>query len=163
LTIPDAVIASAGGRIMDLQDPRMKMSKSSKSAQGTIRLVDPAEIIQDRIRSAVTDSGREIVASADKPAITNLLTIYSTLTGEVLPVVEEQFAGSSYQQFKAALADALIEALGPIRERYRWWVNSPDEVVQLLQVGASRATAIASVTLSEVYKRVGFLQRWSPV
>ena len=119
--------------------------------------MDPPEIIQERIRSAVTDSGRKIIASTDKPAITNLLTIYSTVTGEDLPVVEELFAGSSYLQFKTALADVLIEALRPIRERYRRWVNSPDEVVQLLQVGASRATAIASVTLNGVYERVGFL------
>lgn len=158
-TLPEAVIPKMGARIMDLQDPRRKMSKSSESQRGAIRLVDTPETIQDKIRSAVTDSGREIIASADKPAITNLLTIYSALTGEALPVVEDAFAGSSYEQFKAALADALIEALRPLRERYLQWVNSPDEVVRYLQAGASRATTIASATLRVVYEHMGFLQR----
>ena len=157
--LPETVIPEMGARIMDLQDPRRKMSKSSASQRGVIRLVDAPEIIQDKIRSAVTDSGREIIGSADKPAITNLLTIYSTLTGEDLPGVEDAFARSSYERFKAALADALIEALRPIHERYLRWVNSPDEVVRCLQAGASRATTIASPTLQVVYEHMGFLQR----
>ena len=159
LSLPEAVIPNVGARIMDLQDPRRKMSKSSESQRGVIRLADTPEIIQDKIRSAVTDSGREIIASADKPAITNLLAIYSTLTGKDLPVVEDEFARSSYEQFKAALADALIEVSRPIRERYLRWVNSPDEVVRCLQAGASRATTIASATLRVVYERMDFLQR----
>jgi len=158
-SLPEAVIPKVGARIMDLQDPRRKMSKSSESQRGAIRLADTPEIIRDKIRSAVTDSGREIIASADKPAITNLLTIYSTLTGKDLPVVEDEFASSSYEQFKAALADALIEVSRPIRERYLRWVNSPDEVVRCLQAGASRATTIASATLRVVYERMDFLQR----
>src|SRR6476646_3525843 len=158
-SLPEAVIPKVGARIMDLQDPRRKMSKSSESQRGAIRLADTPEIIRDKIRTAVTDSGREIIASADKPAITNLLAIYSTLTGKDLPVVEDEFARSSYEQFKAALADALIEVSRPIRERYLRWVNSPDEVVRCLQAGASRATTIASATLHVVYEHMGFLQR----
>ena len=155
-TVPKAIIPKMGAKIMDLQDPRRKMSKSSASQRGAIRLVDTPETIRDKIRSAVTDSGREIIASADKLAITNLLTIYSALTGEALPEVEDAFAGSSYEQFKTALADALIEALRPIRERYLRWLNSPDDVVRYLQVGASHATTIASATLRVVYEHVGF-------
>jgi len=157
-SLPQAVIPEMGARIMDLQDPRRKMSKSSESQRGAIRLVDTPEIIQDKIRSAVTDSGREIVASADKPAMTNLLTIYSALTDQGLPMVEDAFGRSNYEQFKAALADAVIEVLRPIRERYLRWVNSPDEVVRYLQAGASRATIIASATLRVVYEHMGFLQ-----
>jgi tryptophanyl-tRNA synthetase len=162
-SLPEAVIPTMGARIMDLQDPRRKMSKSSESQRGTLRLADAPEVIRDKIRSAVTDSGREIIASPNKPAITNLLTIYSTLTHEPLPAVENTFARSSYEQFKVALADTLIEALRPIRERYRRYVDSPDEVVRCLQAGASRATTTASVTVSIVYERVGFLQRQSIV
>ena len=142
---------------MDLQDPRRKMSKSSESQRGAIRFADTPEIIRDKIRSAVTDSGREIAASADKPAITNLLAIYSALTGEDLRLVEDAFRRSNYAQFKAALADTLIETLRPIRERYLRWLNSPDEVVQYLQSGASRAITIASATLRVVYEHIGFL------
>jgi tryptophanyl-tRNA synthetase len=162
-SLPEAVIPKVGARIMDLQDPRRKMSKSSASQRGVIRVADTPEIIRDKIRSAVTDSGREIIASADKPAITNLLTVYSALTGEDLPGVEDAFARSSYEQFKAALADALIEALRPIHERYLQWVNSPDEVVRCLRAGASRATTIASTTLHVVYEHMGFLQRQTTV
>ena len=158
-SLPRAVIPKMGARIMDLQDPRRKMSKSSESQRGAIRLADTPEIIRDKIRSAVTDSGREIAASADKPAITNLLTIYSALTGEDLRLVEDAFGRSNYAQFKAALADTLIEALRPIHERYLRWLNSPDEVVQYLQSGASRATTIASATLRVVYEYIGFLPR----
>jgi tryptophanyl-tRNA synthetase len=161
--LPEAVIPMTGGRIMDLQDPRREMSKSSESQRGTLRLADAPEVIRDKIRSAVTDSGREIVASSDKPAITNLLTIYSTLSGEALPAVEEMFARSRYEQFKAALADTLIEALRPIRERYLRLLSSPDEVVRGLPAGASRATSTASATLRLVYERVGFLQRQNVV
>ena len=156
-SLPRAVIPKTGARIMDLQDPQRKMSKSSESQRGAIRFADTPEIIRDKIRSAVTDSGREIIASADKPAITNLLTIYSALTGEDLRLVEDVFGRSNYAQFKAALADTLIEALRPIRERYLRWLNSPDEVVQYLQSGASRATTIASATLRVVYEHIGFL------
>lgn len=162
-SLPEAVIPKIGARIMDLQDPRRKMSKSSESQRGTLRLTDAPEVIRDKLRSAVTDSGREIVASPDKPAITNLLTIYATLTGETLPTVEDAFARSSYEQFKGALAEALIEALRPIRECYGRYMNSPDEVVRSLQAGASRATTIASSTLGLVYEHMGFLQKESIV
>lgn len=162
-SLPEAVIPKTGARIMDLQDPRRKMSKSSDSQRGTLRFADTPEVIRDKIRSAITDSGRQIFASPDKPAITNLLTIYATLTGETLPAVEDAFARSSYEQFKGALAEALIEALRPIRERYGRYMNSPDEVVRCLQAGANRATTIASATLRVVYEHMGFLQRQSIV
>jgi len=155
--IPKAIIPGRGARIMDLQDPRKKMSKSAESQRGTIRLVDAPEDIRKKIRSAVTDSSREIIASADKPAITNLLTIYSALAGKSLPAVEDAFTNSSYEKFKAALADVVINTLRPIRERYVQWVASPNEVVRYLHAGASQATLIASDTLRSVYERVGLL------
>jgi tryptophanyl-tRNA synthetase len=156
--LPAAIYPRAGARIMDLQNPRMKMSKSSKSPQGTIRLVDPPEVIQQKVRSAVTDSGREIVVSADKPAITNLLTIFAVLSGTDAATLTAAFAGWSYEQFKAKLAEALIEILRPIRERYLQWMKSQDELVQHLVVGAERAASIAYGTMSLVQERLGLLQ-----
>jgi tryptophanyl-tRNA synthetase len=155
--LPEAVVPKMGARTMDLQDPRRKMSKSSESQRGVLRLADAPEVIRDKIRSAVTDSGREILASANKPAVTNLLTIYAALTGKTLRTVEDAFGGSSYEQFKAALADTLIEALRPIRERFGRFKDSPDEIVRWLEAGARRATTIASATLRVVHERVGFL------
>ncbi len=136
----------------------MKMSKSSESPQGTIRLVDPPEVIQQKVRSAVTDSGREVVVSPDKPAITNLLTIFAVLSGTDAATLTAAFAGWSYEQFKAKLAEALIEILRPIRERYLQWMKSPDELVQHLVVGAERAASIAYGTMSLVQERLGLLQ-----
>ena len=157
--LPEAISPRAGARIMDLQDPRVKMSKSSESPQGIIRLVDAPEVIQQKVRSAVTDSGREVVASADKPAVTNLLTIYAALKGTDPSALTEAFRGSSYEQFKAKLTEALIETLRPIRERYLQWMKSPDELVQHLVEGAERATAITSRTMRLVWEHLGLLPR----
>lgn len=157
-TAPQTVIPTMGARIMDLQDPRKKMSKSSDSQHGTLRLMDTPEVIQHKVRTAVTDSGREVVASTGKPAITNLLTIYSALTGEDLKAAEGKFAQSSYAQFKTTLAEVLIETLRPIRKRYESWVESKEEIIRCLQAGADRAEAVASVTLNGVFERMGFLR-----
>lgn len=156
--LPEAISPPTGARIMDLQNPRVKMSKSSESPQGTIRLVDAPDVIQQKVRSAVTDSGREIVASADKPAITNLLTIYAGLHSTDPATLTEGFTGWSYEQFKAKLTEALIETLRPIRERYLHWMNSPDELIQHLGAGAARAAVIGSGTMRVVRDRLGLLQ-----
>lgn len=156
--LPEAVIPRAGARIMDLQDPKQKMSKSARSASGSIYLTDSAEVIQQKIRTAVTDSGRGIVASPDRPAITNLITIYSALTGMTVGKVQESFAGSGYEQFKRALTEVLIEALRPVRERYRQWLDSRDEMLRYLRNGAEHATSVASLTINLAFQRVGFLR-----
>ncbi len=157
--VPDPLIASVGARIMDLQDPRKKMSKSSESPQGTIRLTDSAHDIRAKVRTAVTDSGREIKASEEKPAISNLLTIYSIASGSSVCEAEQAFAGKGYAHFKQALAEALVEYLRPVRERYEQAKSEPGEIKRVLRQGAEKARAIASQTLAAVYDRVGLVPR----
>ena len=156
-TVPRALIAPLGARIMNLQDPRCKMSKSAGPAQGVIQLTDAPEVIQQKIRAAVTDSGHEITASADKPAMTNLLTIYATLTNKNVREIEESFANASYEKFKTSLADILVEALRTVRERYVPWMANQDDLARNLCDGALRAESVASRTLREVYKRIGLM------
>jgi tryptophanyl-tRNA synthetase len=158
-TLPEAAIPKVGARVMDLQDPSSKMSKSDESPRGTIDLADPPEAIRDKIRSAVTDSGREVTAGEDKPALTNLLSILSVTSGRAVPELEEAFAGKGYGEFKSALADAVVEFLRPVQERFRELSGDPGELARLLEIGAEKAQAVAGKTLGEVYERVGFLPR----
>ncbi|MEX2458813.1 MAG: tryptophan--tRNA ligase [Actinomycetota bacterium] len=158
-TLPEAAIPKVGARVMDLQDPASKMSKSEESPRGVIDLADSPEAIRDKIKTAVTDSGREVTAAEDKPAITNLLTILSVATGRTIPELEAEFAGRGYGEFKGALADALVEFLRPVRERFLELSGDPGEVARLLEIGAEKAQAVAAKTLGEVYERVGFLPR----
>ena len=116
--VPEAYIPQVGGRVMDLQVPTAKMSKSSASPAGRIEVLDPPDAIRRKVRSAVTDSGREVVARPDKPAISNLLELFSVATGSKVGELEQAYAGRGYGDFKADLADALIAFLAPVRERY---------------------------------------------
>jgi tryptophanyl-tRNA synthetase len=144
---------------MDLQNPLNKMSKSTDSPVGTVKLVDEPGAIRKKVRSAVTDSGREVVASPDKPALSNLLTIYSAVSGRSIPQLEAAYEGKGYGDLKADLADALVEYVRPVQERYRELIGDPGEIARILAGGADRAQAIASVKLAEVYAKVGFLRR----
>ncbi len=157
--IPEPLIAALGARIMDLQDPHKKMSKSSESPQGTILLTDSPDAIRAKIRTAVTDSGRTIKASSDKPAISNLLTIYSIASGTSVLEVEQAFAGKGYAPFKTVLADLLVEYLRPIRERYNDARSQPEEIAGVLRQGAEQTRSIATRTLVTVYDRIGLQPR----
>jgi tryptophanyl-tRNA synthetase len=157
-TIPEPLIAPMGARIMDLQNPQKKMSKSSESPLGTICLTDRPEEIQAKIQSAVTDSGYEIKTSIDKPAISNLLEIYSIVGGVDIRDTEEMFAGKTYVQFKKALADSLVEYLRPVRERYEQIAENRDRIERVLTKGSEKAKAMAAQTLHSVYDHLGFVQ-----
>jgi tryptophanyl-tRNA synthetase len=157
--LPDAAIPPVGAKIKDLQNPEAKMSKSADSPMGTLLVNDPPEEITRKIRSAVTDSGREVVASPDKPAISNLLTIFSVASVRPITDLEAEYAGRGYADFKRDLADAVVAFLAPFQARYRELVANPDEVDRLLEIGAQKAQAVASKTLGDVYQRVGFLPR----
>ena len=157
--LPEAAIPRVGARIMDLQDPTSKMSASASSQQGILRLGDDPDTLRKKIRSAVTDSGTEIVAREDKAAIANLLTIFSAVTGTDIPELERTYEGKGYGEFKADLAEAVVGSLGPIQERYAELMGDPAEVARLLAVGADKAQAVAGKTLGAVYERVGFLPR----
>ena len=159
--VPQAYIPKVGGRVMDLQNPTAKMSKSTSSESGIIRLLDPPEVIARKVRSAVTDSGREIVARPDKPAITNLLELYSVATGKAIPELEEAYAGRGYGEFKADLAEALIAFTAPVRERYAALREDRARLNEILELGASKAQAVARETLELAKARMGFLPRRS--
>ena len=156
--LPDAAIPAMGARIMDLQNPTAKMSKSSESPQGTIRVTDDVDAIRKKVRSAVTDSGREIVAREDKAAISNLLTIYSVASGKEVPKLESEYAGAGYKEFKSDLSEVLIEFLRPLQTRYAELKGDPAELARLLEVGSDKARAAAQKTMDVVRDRVGFLR-----
>jgi tryptophanyl-tRNA synthetase len=161
LVVPEADIppAEGGARIMDFQEPTAKMSKSSDSPQGTVKVTDPPDVLRRKVKTAVTDSGREVVFREDKPAISNLLTVYSVATGRPVADLEAEFAEKGYGDFKNGLAEALVEFLRPLQERYGELIADPGEIARILHLGADKAQAVASKTLSTVYERVGFLPR----
>src|SRR3954469_4444585 len=119
LTVPDAAIPSAGGRVMDLQDPTRKMSTTRGTPQGTVLVNDPPEIVARKIRSAVTDSGREVRRGDGKEGIANLIEIHSIATGRSPEQVEAEYDGAGYGQFKGDVAESVVEMLRPVRERYQ--------------------------------------------
>ncbi len=155
--LPEATVPPVGAKIMDLQNPGAKMSKSSESPQGTIAILDPPEDLARKVRTAVTDSGREVIAREDKPAITNLLTIHSIISGQPVDALEERYAGSGYAQFKSDLADELVAFLEPFQRRYHDLRDDPGEIARLLGIGAEKARAVASEMLALAYDRVGLL------
>ncbi len=156
-TVPEPYIPTVGGRVMDLQHPDSKMSKSIPSPAGRIDLLDPPEVVARKVRSAVTDSGREVVARPDKPAITNLLELYSVASGKAVGELEEAYAGRGYRDFKADLAEVLVALLTPIRERYEELRGDEPQLAGILELGAAKARGVARATLGLAKDRMGFL------
>jgi len=157
--LPEATVPPVGAKIMDLQFPEAKMSKSADSPQGTIAVLDPPEAIAKKVRSAVTDSGREVVASEDKLAITNLLTIYSVVAERSVEDLQDQYADGGYAPFKADLADALVAYLEPFQRRYHELKADPAEIERLLRIGSGKASEVAAATKALAFDRVGFLPK----
>jgi tryptophanyl-tRNA synthetase len=157
LVVPEAWIPPRGARIMALDDPTQKMSKSARRPAASILLSDSPDAVARKVRAAVTDSGREVRAAPDKPAITNLLTIYSIVSGDSIAEVEQRFAGRGYGEFKSALADRVIAVLEPIRRRLTELANDPTGTADILDEGAARAAAAAAPVLADVRERVGFV------
>jgi tryptophanyl-tRNA synthetase len=153
--VPEAWIPEQGARIMALDDPSQKMSKSASRPNSAILLADPPEAIAKKVRVAVTDSGREVRAGDDKPALTNLLGILALVEDTPVPELEERYASSGYAAFKQGVADALIAALAPIRERYNELMADPSETARLLAKGAESAAAVAGSTMTRVKERIG--------
>jgi tryptophanyl-tRNA synthetase len=156
--IPRPYILPAVAKIADLQDPTIKMSKSSSSPQGIVDVLEDPAAIRRKIRRAVTDPGTEVRADEEtKPGITNLLRIYSALTGETVASLEQRYAGAGYGTLKKDLADVVVNALAPIRERTEKMLADTDHLDRLLAHGAARAREVAGVTMAAVRDRVGFL------
>jgi tryptophanyl-tRNA synthetase len=156
--VPAPFIQKESAKIYDLQNPTAKMSKSAESPAGLINLLDDPKVIAKRIKSAVTDAETEIRFDRDaKPGVSNLLTIYSSITGQSVEEIVAAYQGKMYGHLKVDLAEVVAERLTPIRDRARELLNDPAELDRLLAHGADKAREIASATLRDVYAKVGFL------
>ena len=159
-TVPEPYIVRETAKIYDLQDPTVKMSKSASSPSGIIELLEDPARSAKKIRSAVTDAGREIIFDREnKPGISNLLTIYSALSGRTIDDLVEAYAGKGYGELKKDLADVVAEFVRPIQERTRNYLDDPAQLDKILAAGAEKARSVAEVTLRTVYDRIGFLAR----
>jgi tryptophanyl-tRNA synthetase len=158
-TVPRAMYPEAGARIMDLTDPEKKMSTTTSPEMGKILLVDSPDLIRRKIMSAVTDTGREVRSDPAKPGITNLIAIMSVASGRSPEDIERAYDGQGYGRFKADVADAVIERLTPIRERYDELRADQGELERLLAGGARRAIEVSAPTLQAMYERMGFTRR----
>jgi len=157
-TVPAAHILRGVAKITDLQDPAAKMSKSSSSPQGIIDVLDEPDVIRRKIARAVTDPGSEVRADEEqKPGVTNLLRIYAALAGEPVDALEARYAGAGYGAFKKDLAEVVVGALAPIRERTSKLLADEATLDRMLAHGAARARPVARETMTEVSQRVGFL------
>ena len=151
--VPEPFIPPVGAKIMSLQDPTKKMSKSDENLNGSIFLLDDADTILKKFKKAVTDSGTEITFDESRPAINNLLTIYQLMTGKTPAECEANFSGKGYGHFKTETAEAVIEFLKPFQERVK---NYSDEDLKIiLKNGAEKARTIASRTLQDIYHKMG--------
>jgi tryptophanyl-tRNA synthetase len=155
--VPAPDIKAEGARIMALDDPTKKMSKSSASVGSYISMTDTPDEINRKIKRAVTDSGSDIRATADKPAVANLLTIHSLFSGKTLPELEEHFSGKGYGALKSELADVIVDALAPIQSRFNQLSEDPDQTLALLCEGAARARELAVAKMVEVRERMGLV------
>ncbi|MDP8948647.1 MAG: tryptophan--tRNA ligase [Actinomycetota bacterium] len=153
--VPEPMILKTGARVMALDDPTAKMSKSSPTPAGYVALLDEPDVIRRKIRRAKTDSGTEVVASPEKPAITNLLGIYAGLTGRTVSEIEEQYRGKGYGDFKKDLAEVVVESLSPIRERALELMDDPRELDEVLEAGAEKARGVARSTLHDAWAKLG--------
>jgi len=160
LTVPEVRILKESAKVFDLQNPEYKMSKSGESPQGIVWLLDEPSVTAKKIKSAVTDTDREIrFDPAGKPGVSNLLGILSLLGGSTIASLEDEFAGKGYGDLKGAVADAVVAEFEPIRLRALELLADPAELDRLLAVNADRAAEIAEATLARVYDAVGFLPR----
>ncbi len=154
--VPEAVVPPTGARVMDLQNPTAKMSKSDESPQGTIRVLDDPAVIEKKVKRSVTDSESEVrFDPAEKPGVSNLLSILGASTGQTPQQAAEGI--ERYGDLKAATAEALIEMLRPIQERYNELAADPAETTRLLAVGADKARQVASATVGRAKTNMGLL------
>jgi tryptophanyl-tRNA synthetase len=159
-TVPKATFPPFGARIMDLQDPTRKMSKSEDSPLGTVLLIEDEKAITKKIKSAVTDSETDVRHDRDtKPGISNLIEIYGTATGLTIAAVEQEFGDGGYGRFKTAVGEAVVEFLRPVQERFRELSADPAEVDRQLAIGADIATSMADPVLARASTAAGLLPR----
>ena len=155
--LPDAYIPKAGRKIMSLQDPSKKMSKSDENINAYVAVLDKPEDILRKFRRAVTDSEACVRCAEGKDGVTNLMEIYSCVTGLSYEQIEKDFAGKGYGDFKTAVGEAVVEHLRPIQEKYGEYIKNKDYLEQCYADGAEKAARIAGRTLRKVMKKVGFV------
>jgi tryptophanyl-tRNA synthetase len=156
LVVPELRIPEVGARIMDLQEPQRKMSTTGGTEQGTVLVLDEPDAIRKKFARAVTDSGSEIVRSAEKPGVSNLIDILAVARGSDQAAIEAEFEGSGYGDFKKAVAEGVVEMLGPVQERYDELRPDEAELERVFAIGADKARAIAAPVLAEVRERMGY-------
>jgi tryptophanyl-tRNA synthetase len=155
--VPDGVFPETGGRVMNLQEPSVKMSKSRGSESGTVLMLDPPDTIRKKVKTAVTDSGSDVRYDPDeKPGISNLIELLTVVTGKPIQDIEATYGDTGYGRFKEDLAEGIIELLEPIQSRYRELRADAGELDRLLAVGAEKASQASAPTLEQMYERMGF-------
>ena len=158
-TVPDAYIPKAGARLMSLQDPTKKMSKSDENVNGCVFILDDKDTILRKFKRAVTDSDTEVCYREGKDGINNLMTIYSTVTGKTLEEIEKEFAGKGYGDFKTAVGEAVADHLSPVQTEYARLIADKTYLTQCFTRGAEQAYKLTRKTLQKVYRKVGFIDR----
>jgi tryptophanyl-tRNA synthetase len=158
-TVPEGVFPEIGARIKNLQEPERLMSTTRGAPQGVVRMLDEVDVIRKKFKTAITDSGTEVRHDPDEKAgVSNLIEIMAVATGTSIGAIEAQFDGQGYGQFKEAVAEAVVELLVPIQERYRELRADEGELRRLLAVGAEKARAASAPTLEAMYERMGFVR-----
>jgi len=155
LVVPEMLIPEVGARIMDLQEPQRKMSTTGGTQSGTVLVLDDEKAIRKKVGSAVTDSGKQIARSPDKPGVTNLIDILAVARGVDQEQVEREFDGAGYGDFKQAVAEAVVQLLAPVRERYEQLRPDEGTLEGTLAAGAEKARALAVPVLADVRERMG--------
>ena len=159
-TIPEAHIMKSSAKINDLQDPTAKMSKSSTSSAGVIDILDSSDVNVKKIKSAVTDTGKEVrFDEKNKPGISNLLTIHSSLSGRSIAELENEFAGKGYGDFKAAVAEVVTSYFAPVREKTNALLADEKGLLEILDAGSAKARAVAADTLAKTYSALGLVPK----
>ena len=156
-TVPDGYIPKTGAKVMSLADPTAKMSKSDPDPNAAISVIEEPDSIMRKFKRAVTDSGNEVKFSDEKPGISNLLSIYTEMTGKTISEAEAEFAGRGYGDFKTNVAEAVIERLRPVREEYARLIKDKAYLTETAKKGAEKARYIASRTVGKVYKKLGLV------
>jgi tryptophanyl-tRNA synthetase len=157
-TIPRGVYPETGAKVMDLQEPDKKMSTTGGTEQGTLYMLDDVDTIRRKFKTAVTDSGSEIVHAPEKSGISNLIEIMTVATGESIPAIQERYDGQGYGAFKTDVAESVIELLEPFQKRFHELRGDPGELQRVLELGAEKAREASAPTLAAMYDRMGFVR-----
>lgn len=157
--VPEPYISKQGAKIFSLQEPTAKMSKSDDNINGFVSIIDSSDVIMAKIKRAVTDSDNKIIMRDDKAGISNLLTIYSAFSDKSIRDAENEFEGKGYGEFKIKVAEAVIDRLEPVREKYNQLIKDKAYLMDVARAGADKADRISERILSKVEKKVGYILR----